>query len=475
MKLLIKPRLYQEKIFANSIKENTLITIPTGLGKTIIALMITLHKLNKGKVMILAPTKPLVEQHYKTFINKSDLTEEECTIITGKINPEKRKKEYNKKVIFATPQTIRNDMIRRWININEYETIIFDECHKAIGDYAYTFIAKNYNNHIIGLSASPGSNEEQIRQICNNLKITRIESRTEEDEDVKKYVNKKQIINIRVELPDDFKQIINHLRKTLSKSLKELKKEGIIITSNQKKIRKTELLLMQKQAIKKQEYKTNSLIARTIKVMHALELIQTQGIKPLKDYFTTLKKQSSKATTTLLRDEEFRKAMKITYESNEEHPKIKEIIKLIKPNESNLIFTQYRTTAQLITDKINKEIGGARLFVGQKGMSQKEQASILNSFRNKEFNTLVSTSISEEGLDIPVIDNAIFYEPVPSALRTIQRKGRVGRAKTGRVYVLITNGTVDESYYWVAKNKEKKLIRTIKNIDLKQSKLNYFI
>jgi Fanconi anemia group M protein len=103
---------------------------------------------------------------------------------------------------------------------------------------------------------------------------------------------------------------------------------------------------------------------------------------------------------------------------------------------------------------------------------------VLSEFRKGEFSTLVSTSISEEGLDIPSIDTAIFFEPVPSALRTVQRKGRVGRAKTGNVYVLITKGTVDEKYKWVAYYKEKRMRKAIKNInrnDLTQSDLKSFI
>jgi Fanconi anemia group M protein len=111
-------------------------------------------------------------------------------------------------------------------------------------------------------------------------------------------------------------------------------------------------------------------------------------------------------------------------------------------------------------------------------MNQKKQLSVLESFRKGEFNTLVSTSVSEEGLDIPSIDTAIFFEPVPSALRTVQRIGRVGRAKTGEVYVLITNNTIDEKYKWVAHYKEKRMRQVITNLsdtDLKQSSLNNFL
>jgi ERCC4-related helicase len=54
-------------------------------------------------------------------------------------------------------------------------------------------------------------------------------------------------------------------------------------------------------------------------------------------------------------------------------------------------------------------------------MSQEEQSAVLESFRNGEFDVLVATSIAEEGLDIPEVDLVVFYEPIPSEIRYIQR------------------------------------------------------
>jgi len=215
--------------------------------------------------------------------------------------------------------------------------------------------------------------------------------------------------------------------------------------------------------------------------MHAIELLQTQGPESLKNYFDGLKRQPSRASKELIREPEFMQAMHLLYNTNDEHPKFKALLGLIKPDKSHLVFTQYRATAKLITDLINNNGGNARLFIGQrgtKGMTQKEQLRILESFRAGDFNTLVSTSVSEEGIDIPRIDAAIFFEPVPSALRTVQRRGRVGRARTGEIYVLITKGTVDEKYKWVAHYKEKRMKEAINNInknELVQSNLKKFI
>ena len=77
---------------------------------------------------------------------------------------------------------------------------------------------------------------------------------------------------------------------------------------------------------------------------------------------------------------------------------------------------------------------------------------------------MCGTSISEEGLDLPKVDYAIFYEAVPSEIRAIQRRGRVGRQSTGKIIFLLTKGTRDESYYWSAFHKEKRMKSILYNI-----------
>jgi Fanconi anemia group M protein len=72
-------------------------------------------------------------------------------------------------------------------------------------------------------------------------------------------------------------------------------------------------------------------------------------------------------------------------------------------------------------------------------------------------------------LDIPRVDSVIFYEPIPSAIRTIQRRGRTGRQDKGKVVVLIAQNTRDEGYRWSAHHKEKKMHTVLQQM---RSKLN---
>ena len=120
----------------------------------------------------------------------------------------------------------------------------------------------------------------------------------------------------------------------------------------------------------------------------------------------------------------------------------------------------------IIVKQINKLKIKNHIFVGQAkknglGFSQKEQKEILDKFRVGEFNILVATSVAEEGLDIPKVDKVIFYEPIPSAVRSIQRRGRTGRLEEGAVTILVTSGTRDEAYRWSAHHKEKRMYRNL--------------
>jgi ERCC4-related helicase len=179
---MITPRTYQQTIFATAIKHNTLVVLPTGLGKTLIAKMLAKYRLEKfpdSKVLFLTPTKPLATQHMDTFLDT--FFESELFLAMGTITPDKRKEAYvSAKIIFATPQTIENDIINKRISLDNVSLIIFDEAHRATGDYSYGFIAKQYDMHgkdkrVLALTASPGTDKEEITKICSNLNIEKIE------------------------------------------------------------------------------------------------------------------------------------------------------------------------------------------------------------------------------------------------------------------------------------------------------------
>jgi Fanconi anemia group M protein len=188
---LIQPREYQLKIAETASTKNTLVVLPTGTGKTIISLLVGVQRLEKypdSKILIASPTRPLSAQHKKTFENFTRINPEEIVLITGRINPEKRKEMYKKaRVIAATPQCIQNDLKNGRLTLENFSFITFDESHRAVKDYAYTYVARKYmeqakNPLILALTASPGGSFEKIEEIKKNLFIEAVEIRTELDE-----------------------------------------------------------------------------------------------------------------------------------------------------------------------------------------------------------------------------------------------------------------------------------------------------
>ena len=492
-----QPRLYQETILATTIKKNTLVVLPTGLGKTNIFLMLAAQRLKqypKSQILFLAPTKPLVEQHLETFKKYFQISNEKLAVFTGQTEPEKRTELYQQKqIIFSTPQVIENDIISSRIKLQNISLLGVDEAHRAVGDYAYVFVAKHYQKkadfpRILALTASPGSDLEKIKEVCHNLHIEAVEVRTPEDPDVKSYVKPIKTEWLKVELPPQFKQIQKFLKDCYLSKLQEVKKHGYL---NSTFVNKIDLLKLQSQLHGQlargqkdfQLLKSISLLAEAMKVQHALELLETQGLTSLKNYLEKLQSEArttkTKAVKNLVEDLNFKSAFIKTQQLSDlniKHPKLTKLKELIKEEtEKNkkikiIIFTQYRDSASEINQELNKiSHTWAKIFVGQTkkgetGLSQKQQKEILDQFRNEEFNTLVATSVGEEGLDIPAVDLVIFYEPIPSAIRHIQRRGRTGRQEQGRVIILQTDQTRDSGYRWSAFHKEKRMFRTLEQI-----------
>jgi len=495
----VMARVYQETIVDSCREKNSMVVLPTGLGKTIIAALLTVYRLQKhdGKVIFLAPTKPLVMQHFQTFSNTLNIDKME--FFTGTVAPSTRKDLYkDKKIIFATPQVIENDIISRRLDLENVSMIIFDEAHRSIGDYAYVFIAKKYmekgkNPLVIGLTASPGSQKEKINEVLDNLFIENIEVRTDSSPDIKKYIQDIDIEWIEVDFPEEYKKIRKYLEKYLENKLKILHNIGFLRSASLGISKKDLLELgtrirkdMNKSYGKMDKRYFIGIMAQSsaIKIQHGMELLETQGIIPFSDYFERLKHQKAKSAKEIINSELIKKALNLAKTIETRHPKygkLREIIEEeIKRCKNIIVFSQYRDSAQKIVDILN-DIEGVRAirFVGQssklgdKGLTQKNQKEILEKFRNQEYNILVATSIAEEGLDIPSVDLVLFFEPVPSEIRTIQRRGRTGRRKSGKVIVLFTGKTRDEAYFWVSRAKEKKMHKILLQMKNQLKKKEY--
>lgn len=497
----IEARLYQQVLAADVLKKgNTMIVAPTALGKTIVATLVAadrLEKVKNSKILVLAPSKPLAIQHESTF--KEFLTVP-CSSITGAVKTDERVKRWEEsQIICATPQTVESDLLKGRYSLKDVSLVVFDECHHGVGSYSYVYLASRYVkeskfNLILGLTASPGSDKEKIKEVCDNLYIQSIVVKTEEDNDVRPYFNPVAIDWVRVKMSSELEKIKTHVDKALKIRLKGLKNMGVIRTVSVNKLDILKARGRVQSAIarsvnpKKECFQAISILSAVINIQHSQELIETQGVVTFNKYVARLRKKKTKAAKSLIQDPNFGKAIYLAREAEKhglEHPKLKKVTDIIKKelgqngqtklqsdryvkdadqkSSKIMVFTQYRDSLEMIHQKLEKEgIKSAKFFGqasrdGEKGLTQKEQKEIIKAFKIGEYDVLLSTSVAEEGIDIPAVDMVILYEPVPSEVRMIQRRGRTGRKRSGRVKVLITNGTRDEGYYWASVNKERRM------------------
>lgn len=488
----VERRIYQLSIATSALLRNTLVVIPTGLGKTTIALLVLASRLlnEEGKALFLAPTRPLVEQHAEFLKKTLKIEEEKIVALSGEDEPEKRAKFWGSaKVVVATPQVVENDLLAGRLSLEDFVLLIFDEAHRAVGNYSYVFIAREYIQKakkplILALTASPGSDEERILEIIRNLSIEGIELRTEFDDDVKPYISEKDIEWINVDIPKEIVAIREKLELSIKIRLKKLKELGIEIPE---KATKRELLeiqqIVQNDLVNSQRvelFEASSLLAEVLKLSHAVELVETQSLESFRSYAGKILKESasrggSKASKNISNDPNFRDALMLAMRISGDHPKIlklKEIVSeqfKMKEDSRVIVFTNYRDSADYLVSELSK-IAPTSKFIGQanredeKGMRQREQIETLQKFRDGIYKVLVATSVGEEGLDIPSTDLVVFYEAIPSEIRAIQRKGRTGRGRKGRIVVLMAKGTRDEAYYFISLRKERAMYDTVRRI-----------
>ncbi len=476
-------REYQLNIIRSILERgNTLVVIPTGLGKTFIGTAIIANALaNGGKAILLAPTKPLAEQHYSVLTGMLNIDPEEILLLLGSTGKEKRREsESTAKVIIATPQTVANDLKGGYLTLDGFKTVIFDECHRAVGKYAYTYIANECNLKdilIVGLTASPGGKKERIQALVDSLNIRHIETRISTDADVARYVMPKNTHVVNVEIGERLSQIANLIAPEAEASLAALNKTGLLHFKNFSRIPRGRLLQVGDEISKIQaaNYKFAAIhsYVKLLNLSHAYDLLLTEGIYPFHRYMENLaaREKKSRAVESLLSNRNIIQARKLADEAlknGEEHPKVIAVIDVIKDykDKSAIVFVQYRSTIKMLVEYLNNNGFKASAFVGKKeGVTQEMQKATIQEFREGKSNVLVASSIAEEGLDIPSVDVVVFYEPIPSEIRNIQRRGRTGRFRGGEIYILCANGTKDEVYLRVSGQREKKMLTIIRSIN----------
>ncbi len=338
-------REYQFNIINAVLKNgNSLVVLPTGLGKTLIGVALIAKSIFEGKrALLLAPTKPLAEQHHRELTRLLNIDPDEIALLIGTVGKKDRQAtELKAGIIVATPQTIANDLKSGNFSLGDFGIAVFDECHRAVGKYAYTYIANELAVHealIVGLTASPGSRKDKVGALVGTLNVRHIEARISTDPDVLSYVMPKYVHVVRVPQTDRIREIAALLKPLAEESLRSLNGMGLMRAKDFESIPKGRLIMLGNEInrISAQGYRFGAFFSyiKLLNTVHAYDLLLTEGIYPFHAYVTTLREREkkSRAVENLLASRGMVHAMQIAEQAlrnGEEHPKVDEAVRVIR-------------------------------------------------------------------------------------------------------------------------------------------------
>ncbi|KAI3795155.1 hypothetical protein L1987_37803 [Smallanthus sonchifolius] len=494
-------RDYQVSITETALFQNTLVSLPTGLGKTLIAAVVMYNYYKwfpKGKIVFAAPSRPLVMQQIEACHNIVGISQEHTIELTGQTTPSKRASLWkDKQIFFVTPQVLEKDIqsgnfLWRMYNtgscpVKQLVCLVFDEAHRASGNYSYCVVVRELMDvpdpvhlRILALTATPGYNHQTVQQVIDNLKISSIEYRSENDSDVIHYLHDRKLDVIQVEMGKDAVEVNKLLMDVIRVHVKKLHDIGLLPKRDPQTFSPIDFINSRDrfrqfppQDLAQIKYAdVEGSFGVLITLYHIRKLVSAHGIRPAFELLEEKLKQGNFARL-FSRNETIHKA-KVIMQHNLSHgahsPKFSKMLEVLvehfkkhDPQKSRvIIFSHFRESVRDIMSSLATigEYVKATEFVGQnsaktsKGQSQKVQQAVLQKFRAGGYNVIVATSIGEEGLDIMEVDLVICFDANISPLRMIQRMGRTGRKSKGRVDILLFHLHVPHVF-----KPEKKLVK----------------
>lgn len=485
-------RDYQFSIVKNGLFHNTLVALPTGLGKTFIAATVMLNYFRwtkNAKIIFVAPTKPLASQQVEACLNVAGIPRSQATLLTGETAPSLREGEWERRrLFFMTPQTLQNDLSKGYADPKSIALLVIDEAHRATGDYAYVKVVEfirrfNKSFRVLALTATPGSTVEGVQSVIDGLGISAVEIRTEESIDIRQYVHAREIDQVVLEpsdemlrLQDLFSKALRPLCDKIAQANKWVARDPMSMTVMGLRASQTTWALgAGKHANQGTKWMIMSVFSILQSLAHSIKLLNFHGIAPfyhkLLDFRTETEEKGAKAPKyrwQILEDENFQEMMD-TIDKWQKldgfvgHPKLSFLCENLLnhfmdagqgSNTRAIVFSEYRDSAEEIVRALNKHkpMIKASIFVGQadskrsEGMKQKQQIEAIENFKAGQFNVLVATSIGEEGLDIGQVDLIICYDASASPIRMLQRMGRTGRKRAGNITLLLMKGREEEQF-----------------------------
>ncbi|KAK3869546.1 hypothetical protein Pcinc_025153 [Petrolisthes cinctipes] len=509
-------REYQYSIVEKALFRNTLVSLPTGLGKTFIAAVVMYNFYRwypSGKVVFTAPTKPLVTQQITACFHIMGIPQEHTSEMTGLINAEKRASEWcERRVFFLTPEVLVRDLARGSCPAVLIKCLVIDEAHHALGNYAYCQAIQCLRQHrhdfrVVALSATPGSDVMAVKQVLTNLFISEIEIRNEDSTDIQPYTHQRKVEKLVVSLGNELKSLRTRYNNVLRVYVFKLIDMKVLYTRDETTLTKFQVLKARDsfrqsppESLPPHKYgMVEGIFALCMTLYHSYELLLQHGTKAFYMFMKgTLDNDKGHrfARSELNHNQVFQSIMnelaqkfdssvskdtsntpgpqdnsgnsrrqENSYPYIISHPKMEKLLDVVTKHHQEfadrgdttrvIIFSQYRDSVEEITGMLTHHhpLVKAMSFVGQskgarsgRGFSQKEQLQVMNSFRDGCYNTLVSTCVGEEGLDIGEVDLIVCYDAPKSPVRLAQRMGRTGRQREGRIVILVTEGREEQMY-----------------------------
>ncbi|KAF1744350.1 hypothetical protein MXB_1961 [Myxobolus squamalis] len=414
-------RTYQFNSVKKALFTNILLCLPTGLGKTFVAAVVIMNYYRwfpEKKVIFIAHTRPLVNQQQTACMSIASIHPDHAIAITGTTLSKAREELYaNHRVLFMTPQVLQNDIAHGYCRPQDVVCLVIDEAHKAAGDHAFC---------------------QSIQGVVDTLNINEIAYYHEDHEEVKAFVQNKEITEITLLFDGEIKSLFDDFG--IPPDLVFLSHNGHFGSFQKQKrtilggiVHHREFKDQHRTLVSQLHINQSDLYERIFKINQNIEECLKNGEKPqliLGNHFTNNANKNSRV----------------------------------------IVFSQYRDSVDEIIAALSnhKAMIKAMAFVGQsdtkssKGLKQKEQIDCLAKFRSGDFNVLVSTSVGEEGLDIGEVNLIVFFDISSSPLRLIQRMGRTGRKKSGKIILLMMKGA-EQSSYNKAKSKSKSMYSLLSN------------
>ncbi|GAB4315664.1 MAG: hypothetical protein Kow0069_17540 [Promethearchaeota archaeon] len=491
----VEAREYQINVVKTCLSSNTLVVLPTALGKTVIAVLAAVKRLEgreRAKVLVLAPTRPLVLQHFRSFQGLVKLPPEDFALLTGPVKADERARRFEQaKLVFSTPQVVKNDLEYGRYALDDVRLLVLDEAHKSRKTYAYIPVAQHYqltasDPLVLGLTASPGKNYDQIVSLIDAVGFERVEYRDEYDDDVAPYVHDVNVFYERVELPPRYVEILD----ALDRAFWDFAKVAVGTGGLPPKERYTKMDVLEAAARARSELDSTIVpsekgrwakvlkhLHACVSLLHACELLAVEGLEVFKKFVEKVRERAAKGSASAKQIVSHPDFSEVIYACADPevppHPKVRRLRKILErifteeEDPRVFLFAQFRDTATRLVELLSNyppELGVKPVrFVGQAcrpgdpGLSQDQQREIVDAFAAGAYNVLVATSVAEEGLDLPSVDHVVFWEAVPSEIRLIQRRGRTGRRRRGNCHVLFTQNSLDHVYLHASERREHNM------------------